>query len=263
VTDGGAGRRNPLREAAAGVGDLLRGFRVWGTSPRLMLLGAIPALVVGTVFLGLLIGLIAVLPALAAWATPFADAWPATLRDSLRVVVGAAVLVLAVLLLVLGYTAATLTVGDPFYERISRRVEERLGGAPPERNEPMLRGVGRALGDGVRLFLAGLLVAIAAFLLGLIPVAGPVLAAIVGAAAGGWLLAVELTGFAFDARGHRLRERRRALRGRRARSWGFGVATYLLFLVPFVAVAAMPAAVAGATLLSRAVLDQLPGRAEP
>ncbi|MDQ1530603.1 MAG: CysZ protein, partial [Microbacteriaceae bacterium] len=132
MTDGGAGRRNPLREAAAGVGDLLRGFRVWGTSPRLMLLGAIPALVVGTVFLGLLIGLIAVLPALAAWATPFADAWPATLRDSLRVVVGAAVLVLAVLLLVLGYTAATLTVGDPFYERISRRVEERLGGAPPE-----------------------------------------------------------------------------------------------------------------------------------
>jgi CysZ protein len=252
----GARPPNPLREALAGVGDLLAGFRVWGTSPRLMLLGAIPALLVGAVFLGLLVGLLAALPVVTAWATPFADGWTPALRDSLRLVVGAAVVVLAVLLLVLAYTAATLTAGDPFYERISRRVEEREGGAPPERDEPLLHGVGRALSDGVRLFLSGLLVAVAAFLLGLIPVVGPVLAAVLGATAGGWLLAVELTGFAFDARGHRLAERRRALRTRRARAWGFGVATYLLFLVPFVAVLAMPAAVAGATLLSRAVLDE-------
>jgi CysZ protein len=34
----------------------------------------------------------------------------------------------------------------------------------------------------------------------------------------------------------------------------FGAVTYLLFLVPFAAVVAMPAAVAGATLLAREVL---------
>ena len=38
-----AGRRNPFRELGAGVADLGRGFAVWGTSPRLMLLGAVPA----------------------------------------------------------------------------------------------------------------------------------------------------------------------------------------------------------------------------
>jgi CysZ protein len=250
------GRRNPAREALAGGGDLLRGFRVWGTSPRLMLLGAFPALLVGTVFLGLLAGLIAALPPVTAWATPFAGGWAVPLRDSLRLIVGAAILVLAVVLLVLAYTAVTLTVGDPFYERISRRVEEQQGGAPALREEPPLAGVARAVSDGLRLFLGGVLVAVAAFLVGLIPVVGPVLASVLGASAGGWLLAVELTGYAFDARGHRLRERRRALRSRRARAWGFGVATYVLFLVPFVAVLAMPAAVAGATLLSRAVLEE-------
>jgi hypothetical protein len=41
------------------------------------------------------------------------------------------------------------------------------------------------------------------------------------------------------------------LGARRARTLGFGVATYLLFLVPFLAIVVMPAAVAGATLLSR------------
>jgi CysZ protein len=95
---------------------------------------------------------------------------------------------------------------------------------------------------------------VALFLVGLVPVAGPVLAAVLGALLGGRLLATELTGYAFEARGRGLTERRRALRGRRARVTTFGAVTYLLFLVPFAAVVAMPAAVAGATLLAREVL---------
>ena len=55
-------RRNPFRELAGGVADLGRGFAVWGTSPRLMLLGAIPAAIVGVLFAGILGGLIVLLP---------------------------------------------------------------------------------------------------------------------------------------------------------------------------------------------------------
>jgi CysZ protein len=83
-----------------------------------------------------------------------------------------------------------------------------------------------------------------------------VLAVILGALHGGRLLTTELTGYAFEARGRPLADRRRALRARRVRSTAFGAATYLLFLVPFAAVVVMPAAVAGATLLAREVLGE-------
>ena len=156
----------------------------------------------------------------------------------------------------LAYTAVTLAVGDPFYERIARRVEELAGDPPPEHDEPLLAGIGRAIREGLRLFLAGLVLTVVLFLVGLIPVVGPVLAAVLGALVGGRLLATELTGYAFEARGRTLSDRRRLLRTRRARVTGFGAITYLLFLVPFAAVVVMPAAVAGATLLAREVLGE-------
>ena len=251
-----ARRPGLARDVAGGIGDLLRGFRVWGTSPRLMLLGAVPAVLVGTLFLGVLIALVLAMPGIAAAITPFASGWGDFAREAFRALVQVALFLLAAVLLVLAYTAVTLAVGDPFYERIVRRVEEREGGAPPERDEPLWRGVRRAVGEGLRLFLAGSVLAVVLFALGFVPVVGAVLAAVLGALVGGWLLAVELTGTAFEARGHPLAERRRMLRGRRARVVAFGAATYVLFLVPFVAVLAMPAAVAGATLLAREVLGE-------
>jgi CysZ protein len=244
------------RDLAGGVGDLLRGFGAWGASPRLMLLGALPAVIVGTVFVAVLVGLVLTMPAIVVALTPFAESWADVARETLRAVAQVALFLLAVVLLVLAYTAVTLAVGDPFYERIARRVEERAGNPPPERDEPLLRGIARAAREGLRLFAAGLLVSVLLLLVGLVPVAGPVLAAILGALLGGRLLTTELTGYAFEARGRTLTERRRALRSRRARATGFGAVTYLLFLVPFAAVVVMPAAVAGATLLAREVLGE-------
>ena len=46
------------------------------------------------------------------------------------------------------------------------------------------------------------------------------------------------------------------LGSRRALTLGFGVATWLLFLVPLGAIIVMPAAVAGATMLSRRVVTE-------
>jgi CysZ protein len=248
------------KDLGAGVRDLLRGFRAWATSPGLLLLGAVPALLVLVVFAGLVVLLLLLLPGLVTAVTPFASSWSPALRDAVRVLVGIAVLALAGVVLVLGYTAVTVAVGDPFYERIARHVDEAAGGAPPDRHEPVLRGVARAIGEGARLVLAGLVVGLAGFLLGLVPVAGAVLAVAWGVLAGGWLLAVELSGYAFEARGQRLRERRRALRARPGRALGFGVPVALLLLVPLLAVVVMPAAVAGATLLARGVLEEPRGR---
>jgi CysZ protein len=152
------------------------------------------------------------------------------------------------------YTAVTLTVGDPFYERIWRHVERQLGDPPVEPELGFWRGVGRGLGDFLRLFIPTVLIGLLIFVLGFIPLVGGAVAVVLGALVGGWFLAVETTGRSFDVRGYSQRDRRRMLRARRPLALGFGVASYVLFLVPGLTVFAMPAAVAGATRLSREVL---------
>ncbi len=225
---------------------------MWITSPRLMLLGALPAFIVGIVYLAGIVVLLVNIETIAAAISPFASGWGEPWRTGMRVVAGAAVAAAGILLLAYTFVAVTLLVGDPFYERIWRRVETNLGDAPVEE----ARGLLRSVADAVRLVSLAILVAIALLICGLIPGLGQLLVLILGALCGGWILVLELTGFAFDARGFTLKQRRRMLRARRARSLGFGVLTYLLFLIPGAAVIVMPAAVAGAAMLSRDVLAQ-------
>jgi CysZ protein len=255
---GAAARSRGLRQFLAGMGLLGRGLGMWVTSPKLMFLGAIPALVVAAVYGVLLVLLLTQIDALATWITPFAEEWEATWRTGTRLIAAAALMAGAVLLAVFTFTAITLTVGDPFYEKIWREVEERLGDAPPDSGDPFWRSVPRGIGNGLRLLLLTASVALPLFVLGFVPVIGQTVVPVLGVLFGGWFLAVELTGFAFDARRVSLRERRRMLGVRRPTALGFGVATYLLFLIPFGAVVVMPAAVAGATLLSRSALDPQP-----
>jgi len=146
-------------------------------------------------------------------------------------------------------------VGDPFYERIARGVESRLGNAPQELEETFWVGLWRGIGSALRFLALTASVGLLLFGLGFIPVVGQTVVPVLGAFFGGWFLALELSGFAFDARGLRLRDRRRSLGADRATTLGFGVLTYLLFLVPFLAIVVMPAAVAGATIMSRDALS--------
>ena len=71
----------------------------------------------------------------------------------------------------------------------------------------------------------------------------------------GWILALELTSVPFERRGLRFADRKRALRQHRPMARGFGAATFLCTVIPLFTVIAMPAAVAGATLLSRRILQ--------
>ncbi|KFF59418.1 hypothetical protein JF66_11420 [Cryobacterium sp. MLB-32] len=246
--------RGLLREFGAGAGFLRRGFGLWLTSPRLMLLGALPALIVALVYIAGIAALAVNLGGISEWMTPFADGWGEPWKTGTRVAAGVAVVTVGILVLVYTYAAVTLLVGDPFYERIWRSVETSLGSPPIAPDVGLFRSLVRAVVDGARLLLPAVLVGLLLVLSGLIPVVGGALAFTLGAAFGGWVLVRELTGFAFDARGFSLRERRQMLARRRATCLGFGVVTYLLFLVPFAAVFVMPAAVAGATMLSRDVL---------
>lgn len=243
--------RQRLSELLAGAGLLLRGFATWSRDPGLMLLGAVPALIVGLVMLGLLILLSFQVGGWATALTPFADGWERLWQDLLRTALALGIVVGAVVLCVLTFAAITLTVGEPFYERISRSVEERLGGVQQSVELGFWRSVGKGLRDAVILIGMAVGTALVVFVVGLIPFVGTVLGLATGAVLGGRALARELTGIAGDARGMTLDERRALLAANRWRSLGFGMVAYLLLLVPGLAVVATPAAIVGGTLLVR------------
>lgn len=246
-----------FREFFVGIGLLFRGFATWRTAPARMVLGLIPAVVVAAAFTVGLIVLALNIESLAAAVTPFANDWDRMWRDVTRVAVAIAFLIAAILLLALTFTTVTLIVGQPFYELVWRHAESRFG-AVPDRAPGLVRATGLGVVSGLRMLLPTALIGIALFVLGLVPLVGAVLSAVLAALVGGWFLALELTGLAFDARGLGFRERRAALRSRRPLVLGYGVATYLLFLVPLGAVVVMPAAVAGSVLLARRVLAEPP-----
>ncbi|MEO7006786.1 MAG: EI24 domain-containing protein [Terrimesophilobacter sp.] len=249
-------RRGAIARFFGGVACLFRGFRLWGTSPRLMVLGAVPAIIVGACYTAAIVILVVNLATVAGWITPFADGFAPQWRDAVRVAAGVAVLLACVLVAVFTFAALTLAVGDPFYERIWREVERRAGQAPTEPDKPALRQLMHGIGNALRLLAITVLLGVLLLVGGVIPVLGQSVVPVLGIGVGGWILALELTGFAFDARGLTVRQRRRMLSGNRAGALGFGIATYLLFLVPLAAVVTMPAAVAGATLLARGVLAE-------
>lgn len=254
--------RQRLSDLFAGAGIFLRGFGTWAKDPGLMALGAVPALIVGAIMLVVVVLLGFQVAGWAEALTPFADGWDEQWANLLRAALALGILVGVVVLCVLTFAAVTLAVGDPFYERISRAVDRRLGTA----GEPVELGAWASIRKGVRdaVVLLGMAIGTAAvvFVVGLIPLVGTVLGLALGAILGGRALARELTGYAGDARGLSLDERRALLRTNPWRSMGFGVVAYLLLLVPGVAVVATPVAIVGATLLVRDLRGEPTGAPE-
>jgi CysZ protein len=259
VSDAGQTRTDTggaVRQFLAGAGLLGRGLGLCLRNPRMLGLGILPALIAGLLYAAALVTLILFADDLARSVTWFADDWSAGWRTALRLFAGLALVGAGGVLSVLTFTAVTLLIGDPFYERISELVEDRFGGVPDAVEVPLWRSLRRSLADSLRLIGVGILFGIPLFLLGLVPVVGQTLAPVLGATVAGWVLAVELTGVPFQRRGQRLRDRRAALRAHRPAALGFGVAVFLCFLIPLGAVLLMPAAVAGGTLLARRALGR-------
>ncbi|PPK66311.1 EI24 domain-containing protein [Actinokineospora auranticolor] len=252
----------PLRDFGAGVGLLARGFRLVLSDRRLLVRGALPALVTSVLLFAALIGLAFSVGDLVAWATPFADDWAALWRTLLRVSVGISVVVGAIALSQVLFCALTLIVGGPFYESIAEEVEDReLGGVPSAQEIGWGRAAWIGLRDAVLLVVRGLLWAVVLFAAGFIPVVGQTVVPVLAVCVGAWMLAIELTAIPFVRRGVSLRARRRALKTRRALTLGLAVPVYLLCLVPLAALFVFPAAMAGGTLLAHQVIDRVPAAA--
>ncbi|WP_017614746.1 EI24 domain-containing protein [Nocardiopsis salina] len=252
-----------MREIFGGFGYLLRGVGLLLRRPRLFVLGALPAVFVWLVFLGIFVALLVNIEELVGWATPFASDWDEVWQTVVRGAVTLAVLLGALLLFVVSFTTVTLAVGSPVYDKIAELVENELGGAPEEADDPLLASVTRSVRQTAGIVLVSLTVTVTVFALGLVPFVGWMVAPVLAAVVGGWLLGIELVANAFDRRGlFRVKDRRRYMATRRLRVLGFAVPTYFLLAVPFLAVVVFPAAAAGATVLARDLLPAAPPEAD-
>ncbi len=251
-----------LRSFVDGVGFFFQGVRWVARNPRWWLFGLIPALIVFVAYAAGLYWLGTHATGLAEWATPFADGWAQAARTALRALVGLAIFGAGVVLSVVTFTAVTLILGEPFYEKLSEQVELSFGDLPSGHELPLWKSIPRSIKDSLITLGYVLLFTVPLFFLGFVPVVGQTVVPVLGALVSGFFLTVELTALAMERRGMRRKSRFAVLRGNKAPALGFGVLLFLIFLIPLASVVAMPAAVAGAAIMVRTRLTPsapLPG----
>jgi CysZ protein len=244
---GGRTRGGPV----AGGADVLRGIGLFLGTPGVRLLGILPVLLAALVVLALLGVLVVYLDELADALTPFADRWDESSRTLVRVGTGLAVLLGSTAVMVVSFTVIAQIIGQPFYERISDRIEHQLGAVPAGADAPWWRTFPRASLESALLLAMTLACTAPLFVLGLLPVLGQTVVPVLQALVAGFFLAVELLAIPLERRGLHLSGRLRFVWRHRAQTLGFGLTAFFLFLVPLMNVLALPGAVVGATLLAR------------
>ncbi len=224
---------------------MARGIKLFVTWPGLWWLGLLPvfiaAVLVGALSLWLAVGIDDLVLRIA----PSAATW-------IQVLIGIAVAGAWLVVVIMTFATLTNVIGQPFYEKISDRVEARLGNPPAGTDAPWWKTFPRATAESAILLVIVLLLTLPIFVLGFVPVVGQTVVPAAAATVSGFFLALELTAIPLERRGMRLKRRLAfAWREQRAPLVGFGIAAFLLFLVPLMNILAMPGAVVGATLLVR------------
>jgi CysZ protein len=246
-------RPNVFRDFFSGIGIFFRGFKMYASDPGVIVLGMIPALIAGVLLIGLFVLLVVFIDSLSKDVTWFANGWSSGPRDLVELLAGISLLGIYSLVAIVTFTSVTLAIGDPFYEKISERVDRRLGYTTPAVDLPWYREIVRSVGESIRTIALSAMIGIPLFAAGFIPVVGQTVVPVIGALFGGWFIAVELVGVPFARRGIRLAGRRKILKTRRPMAIGFGAAVFVCFLIPLGAILVMPAAVAGGTVLAHRI----------
>lgn len=243
-------RSNLIAGLVRGIGLLITGAGLVFRRARLFGLGLIPPLITSLLFLGLFVTATWASQKLAVWFTPFAEGWAGA--EALRGLVALLVIVTSGLLLVLLFTATTLALGAPLYDKISEEIDAVAGDFVRVPDEKPLAAIWTTVKHLAKVAAITIPVGVGLLALGLIPGVGGVLTAIGSAVFGGWMIALEMIGSAAGRRGVRtFSERHQLLRRDPWLVLGFGVPAFLLLSVPVLALLVFPVATAGGTLLTR------------
>ncbi|MFF2204465.1 EI24 domain-containing protein [Streptomyces sp. NPDC058145] len=247
-----------MRDLGVGFGYLVAGQRWVARHGRQFGFGLLPGLITLVLYAAALVVLAVWGEDGVAWATPFADDWGSPWQGLFRGFLTAVLFALGLLLAVLTFTALTLLIGQPFYDSLSQKVDQDVSpdGTAPESGLPLWRELWISARDSLRILVRALLWGVLLFAAGFLPLVGQTVVPVIGFFVTGFFLTEELTAIALQRRGVDLRARLTLLRSRKTLVWGFGTPLGLAFLLPFVAVFLMPGAVAGATLLTRDLLDE-------
>ncbi len=138
----------------------------------------------------------------------------------------------------------------PFNGPLAEAVERKLTGQSPEEIawQQIIKDTPAVLWNEIIKFRYFLLLVIPLFIFSWIPVvniAAPALWFIFS----GWMLSLEYHDYPMGNRQILFAEQRQKLKGQRALTLGFGIATLLVTMIPFVNFIVIPAAVSGATAL--------------
>ncbi len=236
-----------------------RGFRLLG-APGLRRFVVVPVLVNVVVFVGLFWLGAASFREFLEWllpdpaATEGASWWEQAFAVILIVVqwlLWPLFLLAGVVLVFYLFTVIANLIAAPFNGMLSARVEQQANGALP----PAVKDGPRLLLDAVSSVLTEvrklayfLTLALPALLLFLVPVVN-VVAPLIWALVGGWILALEYADYPLGNRGIPFTEQRTLVKARRARHLGFGLGVLGMTLIPGLNLLAMPTAVIGGTLL--------------
>jgi CysZ protein len=239
-----------MRDFVKGIGLFGRGVGIMLRRPRLLLIGALPAVVTALLLLGGMVALIYWIGDVSEFVTPFADGWSESLRTAVRVAVGVALVAAALVIGVVSFSALTMIIGGPFYEHIAEEVEDDLGGPPVAVDLSWGRLLWLGIRDGVRLVTRSVVFTIPPTIAGFVPVLGQTVVPVVLVLVTAWFLTLELVAVPFYRRGMDLTARREVMARRRTLAVGFGAPAALLCAVPLLAILVMPVAFAGGVLVA-------------
>jgi len=231
-----------IRDFVHGAGHLLAGFQTIAR-PGMRRYAAAPVLVSLLVFIAL--------AALLGWGF---DTWMAWLLPSgwdwLEWLLWPLFALAIGLVWVFTFIHLTNLVGAPFNDLLAERVLAEIGGTPPPELSwsQLVREGGRAMANTVAVLAYSLRWALPLLLLTFIPGLN-LLAPLLWAVFNAWLLALEYADYPLGAQGHTFPAQRARLAERRPAALGFGLAALVATSIPIVNLAAMPAAVVGATRL--------------
>ncbi len=230
----------------AGVGYLVRGLQMI-MQPALRTFVVIP-LLINTVIFALLIGLGATQFELLLNQMLPEDHW----LDFLRWLLWPLFALTFVLIIFYTFTVVANLIASPFNDLLAQKVERLLSGQQPEEGSSswrqVVKGIGPALMGEWRKIVYFLMRVIPLLVLFVIPglnVIAPFLWLLFSA----WFLTLQYVDFPMGNHNIPFDQQQERLKQQRMTALGFGGALTLMMMVPLLNFVAMPAAVAGATIL--------------
>ena len=201
--------------------------------PALLGLSLVPIAVTVVLLVGLALG--------AAWA--FGQLIGGEFDNDFRALAQAAIFVLALLAGYFFYLPLARVLLAPFAEALSRKTHSITTGEPYRSNQKW----SRAIWEGVKLAALHVLIGLVAIIIGF---AFPPIGVPVGIAIAVFVCGLDFFDVPLAARGLRLGEKLRVIFSNKSLAIGFGIAAYLMLLIPLVNLLSLPVGVIGATLLT-------------